>query len=390
LGKQHLSWPNGNDAEERGFWAMMTIDAIRDILNRHYDLGRLVRSEFIDRGYINLSYELGTVHNGQTQRYILRRYWKGKDLAQIKLEHALLLELRAREFDLTPVIIPTRTGRTYVERRDPRNRDRNKPIYLAVFSFLEGEENYRWDCPKCTELELDDAARVLAEYHSTIHGWIPPGEYRSPTIVRFLSGVCTEWSCLERASSPTVFENYLFNNKTSLLHLSERLSEALPQNLYDTLPHLVIHGDYHPGNLKFQEGRVVGQFDFDWANFDARCFDVALALSYFCSIWDGFDDGKLALGKVAAFLGSYQGSDFWKDDRNLPGPLTEQELALLPDMIQASVLFVLSWTVSHYFATRPSPKAYLRYLRHSLRLAQWLDRKKPDLAALVMRHHNLT
>jgi homoserine kinase type II len=237
-------------------------------------------------------------------------------------------------------------------------------------------------------LELADAARVLGEYHSTIHDWIPPAEWRKPKLVHFLSGVCIEWSCLERASFPTVFEDYLFNNKTSLLDISQRLKKALPQEAYDTLPHLAIHGDYHPGNLKFREDRVVGQFDFDWANFDARCFDVALALSYFCSIWDGFDDGKLALGKVAAFLASYQGAAFWEHNRNLLGPMTEQELALLPDMIQASALFVLSWTVSHFFATQPSPEAYLRYLRHSLRLAQWLDRQKPELASLVRRHRN--
>ena len=89
----------------------LSSDAIRDILNNHYDLGRLVRSEFIDRGYINTSYELEIVQNGKSQRYILRRYWEGKELAEIKLEHALLLELQARQFDLTPVIIATRTGR---------------------------------------------------------------------------------------------------------------------------------------------------------------------------------------------------------------------------------------------------------------------------------------
>jgi len=349
---------------------MMTPDAIRDILNNHYDLGRLVRSEFIDRGYINTSYELEIVQNGQSQRYILRRYWKGKELAQIKLEHTLLLELQAREFDLTPVIIATRTGRTYVEIKDLQDRKKSNP--------------------ECTELELADAARVLAEYHSTIHGWIPPAEWRKPKLVHFLSGVWTEWSCLERAFSPTVFEDYLFNNKTSLLDISERLKKALPQKSYDTLPHLTIHGDYHPGNLKFREDRVVGQFDFDWANFDARCFDVVLALSYFCSIWDGLEDGKLRLSKVAAFLESYQGAAFWKHDPNLLGPLTEQELAWMPDMIQASALFVLSWTVGHYFATKPNPEAYLRYLRHSLLLAQWVDRQKPELAALVSRYRNVT
>mgnify|MGYP007027654972 CR=1 FL=1 len=62
----------------------------------------------------------------------------------------------------------------------------------------------------------------------------------------------------------------------------------------------------------------------------------------------------------------------------------------LPDMIQASALFVLSWTIGHYFSTQPNPEAYIRYLRHSLQLAQWLDRQKPELAALVRRYRNVT
>lgn len=58
------------------------------------------------------------------------------------------------------------------------------------------------------------------------------------------------------------------------------------------MSHLVIHGDYHPGNVKFQDGKVSGIFDFDWSNADLRCFDVAIALLYFCSVWNGIDAGN--------------------------------------------------------------------------------------------------
>lgn len=29
------------------------------------------------------------------------------------------------------------------------------------------------------------------------------------------------------------------------------------KNICDAMPHLTIHGDYHPGNLKFQDGKVI-------------------------------------------------------------------------------------------------------------------------------------
>ena len=57
---------------------------------------------------------------------------------------------------------------------------------------------------------------------------------------------------------------------------------------YKDLIHMVIHCDFHPGNLKFQNNAITGLFDFDWSKVDVRCFDVALAIIYFCLYLSGF------------------------------------------------------------------------------------------------------
>ena len=72
------------------------------------------------------------------------------------------------------------------------------------------------------------------------------------------------------------------------------------------MPFIPVHCDYHPGNQKWVDERVVGLFDFDWSKLDYRIFDIALALVYFCSSWEGRDSGDLWLDKSAIFVRAYQ------------------------------------------------------------------------------------
>ena len=339
-------------------------ETVRAIVDGHYDIGRLIRAEPIDKGYINVSYRLSTLKDGREIPYILRRYRSGTELARIRFEHALMGELEHRGFTLTPVLIPTRTGDTLVEAAN----------HLALFSFLEGEEPYAWDRTGCGESELAGAARVLADYHRTLDGWQPPASEQGPRLVDYLPTFAVEWSGLEPGAGETAFDDFFFRHRPWLVDRAAALRDALSRPIYDTLPHLAVHGDFHPGNLKFQDGGVVGLFDFDWAKVDARCFDVALAVTYFCAVWDG--DGGLDTDALAHFLGAYQ---------QRPGSLGGVELEWLPSLIEAANLYVLSWTIGDYFRLRPDPVEYLRYLRHGVNLGRWLEDHREVLAERVGR-----
>ncbi len=346
---------------------------VRAIVDGHYDIGRLVRAEPVDKGYINVSYRLATRREGRERPYILRRYRSGTDLARIRFEHALMGELERRGFTLTPAPIPARSGDTVVAAAGAGAN------HVALFSFLEGDEPYAWDRAGCRNSELADAARVLAAYHRTLHGWRPPGSERGRRLVDDLPAFAGQWSALEPEAGESVFHAYFRRHRPALVERAVALQKALPRSTYDTLPHLAVHGDFHPGNLKFGGGRVIGLFDFDWAKMDARSFDVALAVTYFCALWDGPEG--LDTEALALFLGTYQRqcSGF------PPGPLGGIELDWLPALIEAANLYVLAWTIGDFFRFRPDAAEYLRYLRHGVRLARWLEDHREDLAGLAGR-----
>jgi homoserine kinase type II len=155
------------------------------------------------------------------------------------------------------------------------------------------------------------------------------------------------------------------------------------QQRYAMMPHVVIHGDYHPGNLKFHDGKVVGVFDFDWAKIDTRCFDVALAVNYFCMSWEGSKDGELLLDRVRIFLNAYQQA--LKDLNGLSG-LHDLELLCFPEMLMMSNVSTIDWMVKTFYTTTPDPDEYQTYLRHNVRLMQSLERDRERLSECMLTY----
>ncbi len=79
---------------------------------------------------------------------------------------------------------------------------------------------------------------------------------------------------------------------------------------HERLPNLVIHGDYHSGNLLFEGNRIVGVVDYDKACWQPRIVELAEALIYFASSRPGHlkhlvYPGVLDWDKFASFLDSY-------------------------------------------------------------------------------------
>jgi homoserine kinase type II len=168
-----------------------------------------------------------------------------------------------------------------------------------------------------------------------------------------------------------------------LLAENIRLTQArLEEPEARRLPEVVIHCDYHPGNLKFSGEQVSALFDFDWSKVDLRAFDLALALWYFCTSWQGAQDGHLRLNWVKIFLDAYQ-----KHLRAHPGigPLSPAEIDYLPILINAGNLYVLNWTILDYYAKDVDPQEYLVFLQHSLGFTRWFETppNRAELEAIV-------
>lgn len=354
----------GGDMEPSGAEERRTIE-LRDVLAR-YDIGELIAYRQLHRGYVNVSYIIETAAKGQRRAYFVRKYKEGTTEPEIRFEHSLIDHLVAEGFELVAALIPTEDGGTYVKRGVAGD---GEPLFYTVFEFLPGEDRYTWDNPSCTDEELRNAAAVFAEYHAVVDGLKPDGQRSEPCIGSLLPVIADRVEEQLPVVGASVFDAYLSEYGDLVLEEIERITAAIRDKECGELPQLVIHGDYHPGNLKFQDSRVTGLFDFDWSKIDLRCFDVGLALNYFCTSWEPEANGAFRLGPAAVFLDAYQ--------RALTGaagvgPLSRAELACLPHMLAASNLYVLNWTLEDFYSRDVDPQEYLRYLRHHIGLIGWL------------------
>jgi homoserine kinase type II len=340
---------------------------------KYYDLGELVECERNDRGYVNTSYAIEVMAGGSIHKYFLRRYKKGIKKEDIDFEHSLINHLLDKKFAPVAGIIKTRAGGTYVHRlEDERDKE---GVYYAIFEFLNGEDRYTWVSPVCQSEELISAAQVLAQYHHTVYGFLPQGKRSEASIQTLLSELASLVAGARDRTKNTLFDACLIEHAPIILeNIAETLS-AVNEPDCKAGARLVIHCDYHPGNLKFSGSRATGLFDFDWSKLDLRCFDVGLALFYFFTGW-GEQDGVLRLEDVALFLVAYQNAL-----QNLPGvgPLSPGELKYLPHMIHAANLYVLNWTILDYYAKDVDPQEYLVYLQHGVNLIRWLARPESGI-----------
>ena len=360
---------------------METVEHLTQVLAAHYSLGDLVWAERNERGYINLSFDIATLQDGKRTAYLFRRYRVGAHENKIRFEHALMEELVTRRFHLSPSLVSTKYGTTYAKVRGDLEAG-NQEYFVAVFDYLPGEDKYRWDDPLCTIDELTNAAEVFALYHNTIFGWKGISDWEEPRIIDQVAWLEAKWINYAKTAGNSLFDSYFLEQLDQLVQAAKNPTNFPSKTLYDTLPHLAIHGDYHPGNLKFREGRVSGLFDFDWAKMDTRCFDVALATTYFCSAWHDVRDGEILLDRVEIFLHSYQKA---AEEMKPLGPLSAHELQVFPQLLLASTLHIVDWALGDYFMFTPDPEEYLRYLRHGVRLLKWLESNWTSLTNLVLK-----
>jgi homoserine kinase type II len=339
----------------------------------HYDLGTLTAYSRDQRGTVNTSYVIELVKGGARRKYFLRRYKQGILEQEIVCEHSLLTHLRRRGSCPVAAALPAKDGQTYLRPGDgPGAYD----AFYAIFDFLPGEDRYSWVDPHCTPGELRASGRLLAQFHSDAQGFVPRGHREEPKTVELLSRIDKMWADAPRMSKRTVFDHCVEEHFHLLQDEIRSTLAVLGEPAAGALPEVFIHSDYHPGNLRFRGHSISGLVDFDWAKRDWRSFDVALALWYFCVSWVKRSDGRLRLGEARTFLDAYQG-------RLVQGaeiaPLNSAEVRYLPDLLRASNIYVLYWTLRDYMNKAVDPVEYLGYLQHHVAFARWFGRPKNRL-----------
>ena len=352
---------------------------VREVVTSEYDLGEVLRVEQIFGGTENLSFGVVTGTADGEHRHFVRKYKYGTVEREIRYEHALVRHIREKGFELPARVFETRRGDTVVEREELLDGQR-VARFFAVYEMLGGENTYTWTENRCTDAEYEDAARILARFHEAASDFEPGGLYREqPPIMDYLATMPGTFSGYAASGTGTRYDQYLIDRLPGILAAIERGLTLAPE--LEGLPRCPTFCDYHPGNLKWRDERGVGLFDFDWAKLDYRVFDVAIGIVYFCTSWEGEDDGELRLGKADIFLRAYQDE---VSRTAAPGPLTAAELAVLPRMLAIAALHVVSWDIVAYYIDRdPNDDEYLYFLEHNVAFVDFIESHLDELAAMA-------
>ena len=239
----------------------------------------------------------------------------------LAFDHALMAHLRGRGIPV-PLPLVARDGRTWLGMAG---------AIFELTAFLPGEE-HRWGDAG----QVRAAGEMLGRFHLAGADFHPPAEkrwerYHSPaSIARDLQVVLSEsgpvsaarQEVMERAGS-----------------LARELLARLPDEAYHALPHAIVHGDWHPANLKFRGTEVVGVFDLDWCTSQPRMVDLADGLLFFCGrrpetivpgdIWSLTQSFEMQARLVGASGQGYLG-------QIVPTPA---ELRALPDLMRCRWLY---------------------------------------------------
>jgi len=352
---------------------------VREVVTSEYDLGEVLRVEQIFGGTENLSFGVVTGTADGEHRHFVRKYKYGTVEREIRYEHALVRHIREKGFELPARVFETRRGDTVVEREELLDGQR-VARFFAVYEMLGGENTYTWTENRCTDAEYEDAARILARFHEAASDFEPGGLYREqPPIMDYLATMPGTFRRYAASGTGTRYDQYLIDRLPGILAAIERGLTLAPE--LEGLPRCPTFCDYHPGNLKWRDERGVGLFDFDWAKLDYRVFDVAIGIVYFCTSWEGEDDGELRLAKADIFLRAYQDE---VSRTAAPGPLTAAELAVLPRMLAIAALYVVSWDIVAYYIDRdPNDDEYLYFLEHNVAFVDFIESHLDELAAMA-------
>ena len=342
---------------------------LKYIVSTKYNIGDLIDFEQIHLGTVNESFIIRTA--GKIKKaYFFRKYNPDKTKNEIEFEHSVITHLKEKRFSIVAEFIHTKDGKTFV------HRNKGQDDFYAIFDILPGKDKYSWNNSDCCRNDLKNAGGVLAKFHNVVFDLKSEQKRCEPKIMDLLPQIAQNISSCAKKSGETPFDICLRKNLDTILSTIDKTLDVFVCGIqgseYKDLVQMVIHCDYHPGNLKFQNNAITGLFDFDWSKVDVRCFDVALAITYFCAIWEGSGDSSLHMEKVSIFFQTYQ-----KSLPTDPGPLNGPELKYLPHMIKAANIYVINWVICDFYNGKndTNPSIFIKYLQHYCRSLQWLEKK---------------
>ncbi|MBU0640843.1 MAG: phosphotransferase [Planctomycetes bacterium] len=284
----------------------------------HYDLGVIQSAKEYPRGSRKSPKLLLVTERG---RYLLKRRAAGRDDPdKVAFSHALVKHLRERGFPV-PALVGTRDEGDSLLQLNGR-------VY-ELFRYVAGN-------PYDESLEATmHAGKTLARYHRAVQefrtDWLPPkGSFHDSPAVR--SGLNAIPTTLSSHDSVFGHEAELLSITQELYEHYDEAADAVNARGYDEWAVEIVHGDWHPGNMRFRGHKVAVVLDLDAARRQPRIVDVANAMLQFSilrgrsapSEWPAFFDET----RMRRFLTGYL----------LRRQLGEQQRRAVPDLMIESLI----------------------------------------------------
>ncbi len=349
------------DAEGRSVFAA---DELAIVLS-HYRIGLIDTIKQFNRGSRKAP---KLVIRSDLGLFLLKRRAHGRDDPfKVAFTHGIQLRLGEQGFPL-PRLIGTR-------------RDNNSMVqYLGqvyeLFEFVRGTGYDR------SVQATQSAGATLAKFHTLLadykpHFKPPKGTYHAAPVVISSLSVLTGALMKPATGDPAVSENEANQITDALDRIYNDAADRADELGLTEMPMQVGHSDWHPGNMLFNEKRVVAVIDYDAARLLPRVIDVANGALQFSIQGRGEDTGRWPEQvDEDRFEGFFQG---YRSVTN--GELTRAEKQTVPWlMIQALVAeSVIPVAATGMFSSMNGAD----FLKMVLRKVHWIQANHTQLIEMI-------
>jgi homoserine kinase type II len=271
---------------------------------QNWEIGKVIEIKEMNQGFMNKTYSIMT--DGGS--YILRIYESESNITKVRREYLVLEYLRNCQISFE---VPT----YLTHHNDYIYHASENGITAVLMPFIKGvnpdlsDANQAYEAGKALG-KLNIALSKLSKNVFKDIGNNPSyNQYRyfHPSI---------------ESIDKIVDQLPTSMSKKQQLHMIFRqLDKEMGDSYYTMIPKQYIHGDYTPGNILTNNGKVTGIIDFEFCCYDVRPMDLAIALG----------GGPKALWELDIDL-----TNISMLTKGFVGicPLTEQELMCIPFLIR--------------------------------------------------------
>jgi Ser/Thr protein kinase RdoA (MazF antagonist) len=326
----------------------------------HYHLGAIQRLEKQLKGSRRSPKVVITADTG---RFLLKRRARGRDHpVKVASAHQVQQYLAGLDFPL-PRLVATRDGVDTSVMLDGQ--------MYELFEYVEGR-------PYDQSIDAtQDAGRVLALFHGYLKNyqleWEPSrrGYHDAGAVRANLSSIPAS---IGKDDSVVGRESELLSTVSALFDAYEAAAERVNDAGYHEWPVQLVHCDWHPGNMLFQDGRVAAVIDYDSLHLLPPITDVGNGGLQFSILGGPIDPrqwpAELDEVRLQAFLSGY-----------------DSQLKSAPDQLRVLGSLMIEALIAEAVLPIAATGSFgriegFRFLQMIDRKVRWLERNEERLLSL--------